>query len=103
VREIFLAAARATNSSTHATAKAAASLDPRLWEFLWRGLRVVAVVFAIASICSLLVGAFRYMVVSGNDENVMKCRRRIIVGGTGAAVMIFLYYFASLMLIKMGQ
>lgn len=74
------------------------TVDPRLLEFFFRGLRVVAVVFAIFSICTLLVGSFKYMVASGRDEEVIKCRYKIIVGGIGAVVMIFLYYFASLVL-----
>lgn len=108
MKETLLAVAKTINSAHTAVKTTAASsfdsflgsmTEPSL-EFLFRGLRVVAVVFAIVSICTLLVGSFKYMVASGRDEEVLKCRYRIIVGGVGATVTIFLYYFASLVLVK---
>ena len=111
MKEILLAVTKTINP-THTTVKNTTESssdsfltvisDPVLIEFLFRGLRVVAVVFAIASICTLLIGSFKYMIVSGRDEAVQKCRRQIIVGGAGAAVTIFLYYFASLSLVKIA-
>lgn len=103
MKETLLAVAKTINA-THTTVKntAVSSSDyisqlgsESSMEFLFRGLRVVAVVFAVASICTLLTGSFKYMISSGRDDEVRKSRRQVIIGGVGTVLMIFLYYFAS--------
>ena len=69
-------------------------------ELLFRGLRVVSVVFAIVFINILLVGAMKYVIASGRDDAVRECRGKVVMGGIGTMVAFFLYYFASVALLK---
>jgi len=107
VKETFLAIMlNPVNQPKTATVKenffgqffSSASLPPA--ELLFRGLRVVAVVFAIVFINVLLIGAMKYMVASGRDETVSECRQKIVFGGAGTVLMFFLYYLASIALVK---
>jgi hypothetical protein len=68
-------------------------------ENILRGLRVLALVFAILFINILLVGSFRYIVMSG-DDNVAKSRRDIAIGLTGTLLAFCVYFWASAVLIK---
>lgn len=70
-------------------------------EFVFRSLRVAAVFFGILFLLTLLQGSFDYIISSGRDETVARCRRMIITGGAGVLVMLFLYTLASSWLFKL--